>query len=468
MLNINKIAITATLCCFTVGAALAQSTVKSGYFLPGMLNRHKLNPALINDYGYVGIPVISDLSIGAATNMGAGKLFFPMQDGTLTTFMSPTVSPEQFLSGLSPMNNANANISMDILSGGFHAGGAYHTLALGLRSQTSLYVPYAMFDFIKSGMTSPDVTSYNIKNLSAHTTNYIDLSYSYARKIGDEWSVGAKLKFLVGLADVRANISNMNISMSQDEWLVRSQGHLDAAGPGETTFTSGSDGALDGFSLNNYAPAGYGGGIDLGATYRTPVEGLTVSIAVTDLGFISWSKSAKAATDGDPFIFDGFSDIPVGGVGTSVDSQIEELKNGLIDLFKFYPTEGSSPRTTMLRPTLNIGVEYELVPEIFSFGLLSSTRFDEAFVLSELILSANYRPRSWFNASVTADWSNVAFSCGAVVNFCPRFINFFVGVDFFLFNVTPQFIPMKSAAPLVNLGLNVPIVHRDKYYKNRR
>lgn len=452
-------------------SSLAQTTLKSGFYLPGMLNRHKINPAVINDSdGYVGIPILSDFTVRAATNLGVGKFLFPMQGGGLTTFMNGLVSPSEFLSGLSPMNSIEADLSLDILSGGFRAGESYNTISLGLESYTSAYIPYAMFDFMKSGMSSPGVTHYSIKDLTARTTNYMHLSYSYAREIGSDFTVGAKVKFLVGLADVNAQINRMDISMSQNEWLVRSHGTLSTAAPGNFRYQTSSDGSVNSFSLNSLNVAGYGAGIDLGATYRTPVDGLKVSLAVVDLSFISWNSNATAKTPEGEFSFKGFQDIPAGGdaSGRPVEEQLEDLKNQAMSLFKFYPEAHQASRVTSLRTTLNVGVEYDLVPDIFSFGLLSSTRFTDVFTLCEFILSANYRPCHWFNMAVTGDFSNVATSFGTVLNLCPRFINFYVGVDFMLTNVSPQFLPIRSGSPTVSFGLNVPINKRHKYYKSRR
>ncbi|MEG2727579.1 MAG: DUF5723 family protein [Mucinivorans sp.] len=450
-------------------ASTAQTTIKTGYFLPGMLNRHKINPSAINDMAYVGVPIVSDLNMQVATNLGAGKLLFPLPDGQLTTFMNSAVGTKEFLAALAPVNNLDVNLGVDILSGGFHAGNAYHTIALSLHSYSNANIPYALFDFMKSGMTSPAVTQYNIRNLQLRTTNYIDLAYGYARHINESWSVGGKLKLLVGLADLTAKINNMDILMSENEWTINSHGTLDVAAPGNLDFKTAEDGSINNFSLNNFGVAGLGAAIDLGATYRTPVEGLTVSFSVIDLGFISWSKSARAATNSNPFSFKGFSDIAIGNEGgIPLDKQVTDLKNQVMDLINFYPEQGTRVRTTMLRPTLNAGIEYELVPDRFSFGLLSSTRFDPSFTITELILSANYRPCNWFNMALSADWSNVSWSWGALINFCPKFINFFVGFDYFLTDITPQWIPMRSASPMLSLGLNVPIGHRYRYYKNRR
>ena len=45
------------------------------------------------------------------------------------------------------------------------------------------------------------------------------------------------------------------------------------------------------FESKDMGIAGYGFGIDLGASYKI-MDNLTVSASILDLGFISWSKSS--------------------------------------------------------------------------------------------------------------------------------------------------------------------------------
>lgn len=451
---------------FSFGATFAQPVIKSGYFLNGMPNRHKINPAIMPERGYVGIPFLSDVSLATATNMGVGKFLFPMKNGGLTTFMNGAVSADQFLSGLSERNNLDVDVNVEIFGMGFYSGKSYNTIGINLRSYTGAYLPYSLFDFMKSGMTSAN-TSYNIENITARTTNFVDIAYGYSRAINSDITVGAKVKFLVGLADVEAKIDQMNVRMSQNEWLVSSGGSMTMAGMGLRFVGGDNSKFFPGLKSDGFEVGGFGLGVDIGATYKTPVRGLNVSLALVDLGFISWNNSSRASSVTDEFRFNGFQDIPIGGVGSGrpVGDQLEDLKNQALDLFRFEAEAGTKSRTTSLRTTLNVGVEYEFFPDKFSVGLLSSTRFSRERTLSELIVSANYKPKSWFNAALTADISNVAFSWGALINFCPSFINFFAGVEFMLGDVTPQFLPMRSGSPRISFGLSVPLAKQSRYYE---
>lgn len=450
----------ALICAATILPAAGQ-TAKSGYFLPGMLNRNKINPAVINSRGYIGIPILSDINVGVRTNMGAGKFIFPMNGGGLTTFMNGSVSANDFLSGLADVTTLNADFSTDILGFGFYAGQSYNTAGLSLRSVSGANIPYALFDFMKSGMDSPEGANYSIKNLEVQTTNYAELFWSYARPINHQWSVGGKVKFLLGLGDARANISQMDISMSSNEWVVSSEGYMDGSAILPLKFKTGTNGAVSSFDTGNGLNiSNFGVAFDLGTVYK-PSDRWTVSLGVVDLGFIHWGGVISARTNAEPFHFTGFNNLGDG----NINDQIKEMENQLKELINFYPENGgtTSSRNSMLKATINIGGEYEIVDDMFSVGLLSSTRISKTFTLTEAIFSANYRPSdSWFNAAVTLDVSNIAVSGGIMLNFCPSFLNLFVGADFILYKMTPQFIPMRSAAPMISFGLNIPIGCKNK------
>ena len=49
---------------------------------------------------------------------------------------------------------------------------------------------------------------------------------------------------------------------------------------------------IDDFDFNGFGFAGYGGAIDLGASYKI-LDNLTESASVLDLGFIKWSRGVQ-------------------------------------------------------------------------------------------------------------------------------------------------------------------------------
>ena len=191
-------------------------TLRSGYFLDGMLYRHQLNPAFMNDQSYASLFMLGNLNVATQGNVGVNDFLYKYnQNGyALTTFMNSMVGTDEFLGKLHNTNHLNLSVSMPIFAVGFKAFNGFNTVELGMRSYTYINLPYALFDFMKRGMDSKDGSQYHIKDLSMYSNNYMELAFGHAREvIPNRLSVGAKVKFLFGGANAEARINNMDIIM---------------------------------------------------------------------------------------------------------------------------------------------------------------------------------------------------------------------------------------------------------------
>lgn len=444
------------LCLGTLSVA-AQQTLHSSYFLKRMPMRHKLNPALINDYGYFSIPMLGNVNIGVQSNLSLKNFIYPTNDGNLMTFMHQDVSADDFLDKIKNYNSVEMNVDLSVLSFGFFGFKGYNTFDISLRSHTGMYVPEDLFRFMKLGMDDENGSSYHLRNFTMKTDNYVELALGHAHQINDKLTIGAKLKFLAGIANAQAKINRMDITLSEDKWEIMANGQMDASVLGASLKTK-ANGEIDDFDFDIDKPAlsGWGLGTDLGATYKL-MDNLTLSAAVVDLGFIRWTKNLRGATRNDEsFLFDGFDEIDIND-DSSIDDQWDDIADQLEDMVRFYETDAPSARSTSLRTTLNIGAEYSILNDKISFGLLSSTRFSKPKTWTEIVGSANFRPASWFNVAFTGTLSNYGPNWGWVLNLCPRGFNFFIGTDHMVTRVTPQYIPTKNATVNLNFGLNIPM-----------
>jgi hypothetical protein len=276
----------------------------------------------------------------------------------------------------------------------------------------------------------------------------------------------------------------MSIKMSGNEWDIVAHGNLDVSLKGGAFKTKMSDAdkrkqegdydlpsgwacepeeperrLIDGFDLNSPGIGGWGAGIDLGVTYNIR-ENLVVSAAILDLGFISWTN-IKGYNDGKmPFKFDGFDDFAVSddeySTNKPIEDQFDDMTSDFGDMFSFYEKEGKGRRTTVLATTLNLGVEYNFPDyEPLSFGALSSTRFNGLYTWSEVRLSANVKPVSWFNTAFTYGLFNYGSSLGWAFNFHPTGFNFYAGFDYMVAKLTPQFVPVNKPNIVGNLGFSI-------------
>ena len=212
--------------------------------------------------------------------------------------------------------------------------------------------------------------------------------------------------------------------------------------------------------------------IDLGATYKMTefVEGLTLSAALLDLGFIRWNNALKASMVHN-YTFEGFKYPvvidPEDGDPGDINNQIDDIADDLKGFIKFYEDEAAKSRVTKLAAVMNIGAEY-ILPSYnkLKFGLLSSTYFNKPFTWTEARISANIAPVSWFEANVNYAISNFGSSLGWVLNFHPNGFNFFIGSDHMITKVTPQFVPVGNANASVCVGFNI-IWGKNKDKKNK-
>ena len=435
-------------------------TLNSSYFLEGATFRHQLNPAFTGERNYISIPLLGNINVGTSSNIGLTDFIYKYNDPEskydLTTFMSSSVSREEFLGNLKTNNQINTNCGLTILSAGFHAWGGFNTIELGVKSNSSVNLPYELFNFMKTGM---DQEVYHIKNFAANSNNYVELALGHAHEINDRLTIGAKLKFLVGGANVDTKIDQMDVELTGDKWQIMANGTINTSvGGGYYKKMAENPDEITGFDVeNNAGPAGYGAGIDLGATYKIG-DNLILSASVLDLGFINWKNSLKGVThNNEPFTFDGFNNIavdPEDGDPNSIDEQLENMKDDLEDMTKFYD-EGTVSRTTTLASTVNFGAEYLFLNDKMSLGALTTTHINKPYTWSQAMAALNMRPARWLDASVNYSYSTFGSNLGWMLNFHPKGFTFFVGSDRMITNVTPQYIPTNNFNTNICFGFNI-------------
>lgn len=441
----------------TLSAGLsAQTTLNSSYFMEKMTKRNQLNPALKTENNYVSIPSIGNFYLGVNSNLGLGTFLYP-RDNSLVTFLHESVPANEFLGKLSANNTIELDLGIDLISFGFWAWGGQNTFNLALKSNTGAYLPREIFEFLKTGQEATGVTRYDMSNITATTSNYLELALGHARDITDKLSAGAKIKVLIGAAHAEARIDRMDISMSQNEWTIKQAGHLQATSLLELT-TDPETGEVTDYKVgNNFGLAGFGLGFDLGATYEI-IDNLTLSAALTDIGFMRWNNLTRAETDPNKeFRFSGFDNIGAQddeNGDNPFDQKADQLGDDLKALTKFYQSDTRSVSNS-LRTTLRVGAEYAVLDNAISFGLLSTTRFVGYRTYAEGMAAVNFRPLSALHLTVNGSVSNMGSSVGAILNICAPGFNFFVGTDYFATQYSKQFIPINHARANLSFGFNI-------------
>ena len=435
----------------------------TAYFMEGTTFRSQFNPAFAPLRGYVNIPGLGGIDINASGNLAVDKLLYP-RNGKLVPLLDEAVSTRQALSGLNADNLLGIDTRVNLI--GFGAFTRNHknfwSFDLNARTTADATLPYSLFAFLKEG------TGSDIHNIGLTADSYLEAAFSYSFPLmNDRLYVGVRGKFLAGLARANVNYDRFNVSLQKDRWYVDTQGSIDITAGGAEVDVNPETGIFEpgDIDIKPTKPAGYGFAVDLGATYDI-LPNLQASLAVTDLGFISWSKkNSVAGVSTQTLEFSGVT-VPDDGTDPTPDFDFEMLK--------FRPTDAKSA-SKMLRASLNAGLEYEVWCHKIGIGLLYTARFWEYKTLHNITGSVNFHPVRWF--TLTGSYSVIDNRGGAVglaLNLCPSWINFFIATDVVTAKHTPQWIPVKQSMMNVTLGLGVPIGKRSHripayvYGKDRR
>lgn len=463
MKNISKKIVLGLLTAAAIAPAAGQE-LRTSYFMQTSNFRHQMNPALL-DSAYFSIPFLGNINFGTTGNIGLADFVFPLSGSTEythTTFMSPTVSADEFLSGLHDKNRADIYYNWNIFSVGFRAFGGVNLVEMNLRSNTNISLPYELFEFAK---TAGAKEQYDLSDIGVRSQNYMEVALGHTRAINDKLTVGAKLKLLFGLAYADFSVDQLNLTMNGDQWRIQGNAQLKMAALNssfsyETEDKNSDDGRqrVDGLDDTTFGMPGFGLAFDFGATYKL-TEDLTLSAGLTDLGFISWSNVLAASSMGD-YTFDGFDNIYTGGTddGTNkLGDQFDALGDDLEDMFAVYD-DGKTSHSQALAATLNIGAEYTLpVYRPLRFGFLYTSRISGIYSYHQAMLSANVRPLKWVEASLNTAVSSTGWTMGAMLSLKAKHFNIYLASDRFIGKVSSEFIPLHNLNSSINFGMTIPL-----------
>lgn len=433
-------------------------TASSAYFLDGAFYNYQLNPAMKAERGFFSLG-LGNLSIGTNGNVGISNFLYPQGDD-LVTFMSGSVDQQEFLGKLPDAARLGFNLDETILATGFGMLGGYTTLGISLHSATSMALPKGFFEFAKKGFQE---SSYSFSGINVHTMNYAAITLGHSREIIDGLRVGINAKYLLGLAYSDVVVDKLNVELSEDHWMVESHAQAQAAMLIESHPVL-EDGVVTGFEVGPIAPTAAGLAFDLGVVYDMEeyVPGLTVSGSLVDLGKINWKYMMTGQSTDAKVEFDGFEITDPNDMQTAIDEEFERLGNDAAKMIEF-AYEGTAPMSTNLNATMYLGAEYEMpFYRPLSVGVLYGQRFAKLQYNKwhEVRGYLNIAPLKWLEASVNYGTTTYGTSLGWMFNFHPAGIAFFVGSDYMITRVTPQYIPVNDLNSHITVGFNLALGKR--------
>ena len=448
--------------------ANAQST-QSSYFMESVGARSFLNPALRPSQGYVGFPLLGNVYLDVKTNTFNLDHFTFHKGDAFLNFMDKEVTFDEFMKNIAEDNYASINFDYTLFSAGWYAGKGFYSFNVGIKSFTDVNVPKDFFGLMKGGFDAYNTKTYNLGDLNATGSTFLELGLGYSRTfLDDRLSVGIRGKFLTGVANFDTNIQHFAIEAGEDRWKTQAEIYMHASAPGISAKYD-EKGIFDEFDYDaKFNPAGYGGAVDLGVEYGLFFNRLKISAAVTDLGAVKWDKSntvalrAKGEGEYDPSEIITSFDSNNNGT-PKLEDQLEDQFNKLKEVadLKEDPSVIES-RTTRLRTNVLLGLEYEIISRKLSVGFLHTTRFATYQNVSENTLSLNLQPMRWLGLTGSYSFNHSAYDAfGAAIHIAPPFgLNLFIAADYVTPHINSDFIPTTAKGTNIQVGLTIPIGKR--------
>ena len=474
--------------------------LRTSYFMEGTHYRQQLNPALTPTKGYFNLPVIGavNATVGS-TSLGYQDIIDIIDDG------DDFYTKPDFMNRLKDNNKLNVNFSTEILSAGWYKGKNFWSFNIGLRTDIGANLTKKMFTFLNEMETVEENwrnSNYDISGQQLNINAYTEIGLGLSRQINSRLTVGARVKALLGIGNMELKLNRvaMSANLPSDQQINQwsSESYWNSMTPSQAAQAAqelkdkfnnyhanltvgaelkssfkglelqeeeGKDYVTDfDFDSGKLGIAGYGFGIDLGASYKI-LDNLTVSASVLDLGFISWSKSSTkiASANPDPIDIKGstYANMVDPNNPNTVMNAVNQLQNDAqgymdrvtngdvldYDMLQLEVSDAKESRKSRLASILVLGAEYGFFNNKLAVGVLSTTRFVQPDALTELTFSANYRPKSWFNVALS--YSAIQ-SAGKSFGLGLKLGPLFVGTDY-------MFLGKNSNSVNGFVGVSIPL-----------
>ena len=422
--------------CVTLSAALllccqqglSAQDLETGYFLGGNPYAFRLNPAFQSERSIFSIG-LGQTGAGAWSNLGVSTLLYPDSNGYLYTFMNDRVSSAEFMRKIGKVNHVDADVRLNLLTLGFWAGNRFITLDFNVRSLNGTTLPYDLFSFWKEGTDAK--SNFDLSGMGFRSKNFVEAAFGWSKNYDNVFNVGFRIKGLVGAAEAEVLVKNMKLAMSGQRWEIQAQSVLNASSP-SLRYSLTEDGYLDPesiyFNEGTYGPAGYGGAIDLGASWNlAAVPGLTQSASILDFGAMRWNREVKGVSPETSYSWEPSEE----GEADDWEEEIGEAVSALSGVFQFKESSNKGAEFEFLPLQYNLGAEYRMpFYQRLSVGALYSGRIGSGFARQSARLSLNWNPLNFLSMSTSSTLSNLGESFGFAFNLHPGFFNLMFGCDY--------------------------------------
>ena len=405
------------------------------YLIHSIPQANQLNPALMHPCRiYISLPVISSLR-GNVRNTGFGfhDVFYTDPRDQPGDY---SLDLDKLDNTLRKMNYSLANADVDLLGLGFPLRDWYITFLISSHSSSQLSYPHDVVLLQDSywNLNTATPGPIDLHNLEANSTAWNSIGISASREVRKGFRVGARVKYLNGMANVTTPQSAINLNASSNppnlravvDYRINSSLPVTLGySPGGLLDDIGFEPAIQNLASNYLFTSNHGIAIDAGITYELD-EITQLSASVTDLGFIRWKKNVTYFSVNETF---EFSQADLNQI--IIDPGQDGLTNALQDSVSNTINASASTNSYFTATPVNLygGITRQLLPNLKA-GAMTWIEINSWHVRPSLTLSLNFTPFEAFAATVSYTLMNNKFNqIGTGLAFGNRGAQFYVITD---------------------------------------
>lgn len=418
---------------------------RSAYFYDHLPIGNTLNPAF-TPYGklYISLPVISSTYVGFSSPLNYSEI---TEKGVADDNLY--IDRQAIIDDLNDVNVLSLNLYSTLGQVGMRFNRHKFNIGIAEIWSTEFFLEKELVKFLFYGNASQEFIGRDItfNKTGLNSTLYHEYSFGYAYDLNDKITLGAKVKYLNGQANIYSEKATLKIHTQDDlsyaltassDIAIHSSstyGYLDELGDQDMTQYLWLD-----FSKN------HGYAIDLGMTYLLKPK-LRLSFSVIDLGKINWKENVKSYISKYPdkqYTFNGLdiNDFIHDNAFTDTVPLLDSIRE------HFRIEEVNDPYSSSLTPKSYLGATYDLTPND-QFGFLIKTDYFK--YLTRFYYTLNYKRRfgKTLTANINYSFANKKSNLGLGLSLKAGPVNIFVISDM----ITSYFNTLNARTVVFQFGI---------------
>jgi hypothetical protein len=183
-------------------------------------------------------------------------------------------SNDKFMGMLKDENTLGLKLNTDLIAFGYHTSKAFLSFGVAERAQVDAIVPKSMFQYVYDLENDlfTGFKEYNVRNERLNVNAYTELSFGYARQVGERLTIGGKAKMLLGYANIDLNVKKLDIEAYVLEnkvdnvypySIIETDAQMALSGKG-IELEYDANGCVDHVKMGEFGIGGYGAAVDFG------------------------------------------------------------------------------------------------------------------------------------------------------------------------------------------------------------